>query len=228
EATSPEPPPAGEPAPALAAPTEPKPAEAPEASTESSPPPLEKSADPTAEQPVDNTLSIPPTIASTPRLPQLPNWATQDQTILGKNIYITVNTDPHQNLGSCRDELDRRVWNKAIERVELDLGQQLPRGVGFERTLPADFLNQLIVERYLEQRETDSIGPVYIYHARVQFTPEHRQRMAEVGKQIVVEQRVTGVGFGVGAGLALLSLVYGGLKWRERRKPAQLLAKAAS
>lgn len=161
-----------------------------------------------------------------------PAWAIDppdEWTSMGDNghEYFVISAGPHQRWRDCEREFEsqgRQVFDEYILETFQD-GDFHPE--------PRDLSNETISwlspargpdgepNEYRERITSPTVGPMFVLHRRLVITPEIRDELRKEHREYLVAKRLKGVTAGSIGVLALLTIVYGTLKWKHAPRRAE-------
>jgi hypothetical protein len=165
--------------------------------------PKTPSAEPSAD---DITIEVEPTGVIIP--PGRPSWVESPPMHVGEVHTTAVSSQPFARLNDCWQALDKELVRATDEYIAEHLGQSFAtQFVRYDaKTIRSRFVKP---ENMYHEQIVVSIGPMHQVHALLEFKPEFRAELDERWAQVTRYSRLSQVGLGSFALLALLSVVFG-------------------
>lgn len=146
-----------------------------------------------------------------PAAPARPAWVDGVPHRVG-NVYQTaIKIDPCPTREECEDELPEQARKAVAEYADtkLNFGPRIAQ----ELQLPWNYIQKNIIkQQWPEPVATVSYGTWVQLHALLEFDHEVRKHINDECNKLIVSRRLWYTGTGVVAGLALLSVLFAGLK----------------
>lgn len=136
-----------------------------------------------------------------------PAWVGAPPRSVGDAYRMSIAVGPYTTRAECDAQLPSTL-QKALDRyVEACLGEEVRRRI----VLPADYLRQLVKDRWEEVRQ-HSFGPMTTQHVLLEFDRKAKDRVLDELQRTAVAGRLWFAGVGWAVWLALLGGVYGYLR----------------
>jgi len=137
------------------------------------------------EAPLASTVADEP--LSTPR----PAWVDQEPQLV-KGVYqMTISIGPYLTLDECQSKLPEELQKAVGEYVGRHLGAKASQRV----RLPLDYIEEHLVQARLEERKQFSVGPMMRLHVLLGFDRMASERIREEWRRLVVQDRISILGF---------------------------------
>ena len=140
--------------------------------------------------------------------PGRPDWVEAPPMHVGEVHTTPVSSGPFARAQDCWHEFDSQIVKATDEYIAEHLGESFAtQFIHYDaRTIRTRFLKP---ENIYHEQIVVSIGPMHQVHGLLEFKPELRNELDQRWAQVTRYSRVTQVGLGSFALLALLSVVFG-------------------
>jgi hypothetical protein len=132
--------------------------------------------------------------------------------VVGGVYQTSITVGPYTTRGECDAKLPEALQESLDHYVDVCLDENIPGQV----CLPSDYLRRQLVQDQWEETRQYSVGRMTQLHVLLRFDRQVKERILEAYRQTVVSGRLWLTGVTVLAGLGLLALLYGYLKWSNR------------
>ncbi|MGA2031154.1 MAG: hypothetical protein ABSG68_02760 [Thermoguttaceae bacterium] len=136
-----------------------------------------------------------------------PAWVDARPGRVGDAYQMTTVVGPYSTRLECDQELPNYVQAALAGYTEICLGSEAASRV----QLPWEELAPVVKDQWEETVQV-SIGPMVQLHVLLDFDRNMQQRVKDQWRQVVVQRRLVYAGVGLAGVLALLALLYGGLR----------------
>jgi hypothetical protein len=140
--------------------------------------------------------------------PGRPSWVESPPMHVGEVHTTAVSSEPFARVNDCWQALDKELVRATDDYIVEHLGQSFAtQFIHYDaKTIRSRFVKP---ENIYHEQIIVSIGPMHQVHALLEFKPEFRAELDERWAQVTRYSRLTQVGLGSFALLALLSVVFG-------------------
>ncbi len=152
-------------------------------------------------------------IAPTKKFSAAPDWIDAPPQSVGDVYRMSIAVGPYTTRAECDAQLPVALQEALDRYVEACLGGEVRRRI----VLPADYLRQLVKDRWEEVRQ-HSFGPMTTQHVLLEFDRKAKDRVFAELRRTKVAGRLWFAGVGWGVWLALLGGVYGYLRIAGSKK----------
>ncbi len=142
-----------------------------------------------------------------------PDWIDAAPRSVGDAYQMSIAVGPYTTRVECDAQLPSALQEALDRYVEACLGEEVRRRI----VLPADYLRQLVKDRWEEVRQ-HSFGPMTTLHVLLEFDRKAKDRVLAELRRTKVAGRLWFAGVGWGVWLALLGVVYGYLRITGSKK----------
>jgi hypothetical protein len=153
------------------------------------------------------------------RLPELPEWVGEPSEFNPNTAYQTLvlSSEPWSSV----EEADEELYGLLAVYAGQFLSASYPEAEGWYPT--REMMNQMpLIQGAVHERVPLQIGEhtVHVQHAHwhVELTPEIRQRLFELWRPTIVQDRLVKLAGGFGAVTLLLAMAAGILRFRQRSR----------
>ena len=154
-------------------------------------------------------------ISGTPRVarksgqsPSRPAWVDAQPGRQGDVYRQTATIGPYTTRAECDGKLPDALQTALADYTEIYLGSEAARQID----LPDDQLAEWLIKNQYEETIHALVGPMIQLHVLLEFDHQMQERITDAWQRVRIAHRLW-VGRVLAAGLALLALVYGYLKF---------------
>lgn len=144
-----------------------------------------------------------------PHRPPRPAWVDAQPGRQGEVYRQTATIGPYSTRIECDGKLPEALQTALADYTEIYLGPAAARQIEW----PAEKLAEWLIKDQYEETIHASVGPMIQLHLLLEFDHQMQERIADAWQRVQINHRLWVGGAVMAAGLALLALVYGYLKF---------------
>jgi len=146
-----------------------------------------------------------------------PPWIETEPTMLSGTYRATAVSGPYKTQLECEDSIAAPVEQAFLKYAERYL-RHLPRFYAWYN--PNDVHKEIVQDRYFEPVTSEIVGPMWKLHVLLEIDQSDVSRFTERAREAEAKEAVAITSSLAACVLGALAIVYGGLRFIGRKKPA--------